>query len=172
MSWCQKGRQRMILAQSLAAARAQRTPRVLPDGRTIWVSQVFPVSGATPEMPVASFVEQSGAEGLETLLLQFPVAEASAVQPGTRSQTRGRAHGGAGAGHAGIPRSSGGRGTPAMADPEHVALVQQGATAIAAWRDAHPGERLHLAQADLAGVNLRGANLHGARLSGVILEDR
>ena len=48
----------MILAQSLAEARAQRTQRVLPDGRTIWVSRVFPTSGATPEMPMASFVEQ------------------------------------------------------------------------------------------------------------------
>jgi hypothetical protein len=53
----QKGR-RMILAQALATVRAQRTPRVLPDGRTIWVSQVFPASGVTPEMPMASFVEQ------------------------------------------------------------------------------------------------------------------
>jgi len=57
-----------------------------------------------------------------------------------------------------------------MAHPEHVALVQQGTTAIAAWCEAHPGERLHLAQADLAGANLRGANLHGARLSGAILD--
>jgi hypothetical protein len=48
----------MILAQSLATARAQRTQRVLPDGRTIWVSQVFPASDETPEMPMASFVEQ------------------------------------------------------------------------------------------------------------------
>jgi hypothetical protein len=56
--WCEKGRQRMILAQSLVAARAQRTPRVLPDGRPIWVSQVFPASGATPETPTASCVEQ------------------------------------------------------------------------------------------------------------------
>src|SRR5712691_10501021 len=48
----------MILAQSLAAARAQRTQRVLPDGRPIWVSRVFPASNATPEMPMASFVEQ------------------------------------------------------------------------------------------------------------------
>ena len=48
----------MILAQSLAAARAQRTPRVLPDGRDIWVSPVFPASGETPETPMASFVEQ------------------------------------------------------------------------------------------------------------------
>jgi hypothetical protein len=46
----------MILAQSLAAARAQRTQRVLPDGRAIWVSRVFPASGATPEMPMASCV--------------------------------------------------------------------------------------------------------------------
>src|SRR4029450_8385711 len=53
----QKGR-RMILAQSLAAVRAQRIQRVLPDGRAIWVSQVFPASGETPEMPTASFVEQ------------------------------------------------------------------------------------------------------------------
>ena len=337
----------MILAQSLAEARAQRTQRVLPDGRAIWVSRVFPTSGATPEMPMASFVEQlahtvipthfhavnqfqvlvegqgtlgkravhpwtvhytngftgygplcaaaagmafftlrnrwdaggaryfpagqsfmqpapkrhrlvgplvlssaaalrsrqhatcdlvlaqeddglaawclrlgpnmrthapdpahgggqyllvaggtllydetmlprlsclyvsadtspfvfqSGTEGLETLLLQFPVAEASAAQPGTRSRTRRRAHGDAGTGSAGVPRPSGNRGTPVMADQEHVALVQQGATAIAAWRDAHPGERLHLAEADLAGANLRGANLHGARLSGATLD--
>src|SRR5215510_551936 len=48
----------MILAQSLAAVRAQPTQRVLPDGRAIWVSQVFPASGATPETPMASFVEQ------------------------------------------------------------------------------------------------------------------
>ena len=48
----------MILAQSLAAVRAQRMSRVLPDGRAIWVSQVLPASGATPETPTASFVEQ------------------------------------------------------------------------------------------------------------------
>jgi uncharacterized protein YjbI with pentapeptide repeats len=342
----QKGR-RVILAQSLAAVRAQRTPRVLPDGQAIWVSRVFPTSGETPEMPMASFVEQlahtiipthfhavnqfqvvvegqgtlgkravhpwtvhytngftgygplgaaaagmafftlrnrwdaggaryfpagqsfmqpapkrhhlvgplvlssmaalhsrqhatcdpvlaqeddglatwflrlgpnmrtyapdpaqgggqyllvaggtlhhdgamwprlsclyvspdtgpfvlqGGAEGLEILLLQFPVAEASAAQPGTMSRTRERAHNSAGTGNAGGPRSSGGHKKPTMAHPEHVALVQQGATAIAAWRDAHPGERLHLAEADLAGANLRGANLHGARLSGAILD--
>jgi len=101
-------------------------------------------------------VLQSGAEGLEILVLQFPVAEASAIQPGTTSRMRGRAHGGG--------------GKPAMAHPEHVALVQQGAAAIAAWRDAHPGERLHLAEANLAGANLRGADLHEARLSGAILD--
>src|SRR5215510_10038286 len=337
----------MILAQSLAAVRAQPTQRVLPDGRAIWVSQVFPASGATPETPMASFVEQlphtiipthfhavnqfqvvvegqgtlgkravhlwsvhytngftgygplwadaagmafftlrnrwdaggaryfpagqafmqpapkrhhlvgplvlssvaalhsqqqvtcdpvlaqeedglaawflrlgpnmrthtpdpaqsagqyllvaggtllhdgagwprlsclyvsadtgpfllqSGAEGLEILLLQFPVAEASQTQPGAMSRMHRPAHDGTGTGNASGPRPSGSRGKPAMAHPEHVALVQQGATAIAAWREAHPDERLHLAEADLAGANLRGANLHGARLSGAILD--
>gem|GEM_PF-211462 len=116
------------------------------------------------------FVLQSGAEGLEILLLQFPVAEASAAQPGTMSRTRRGAHGSAATGNAAGPGLSGGRGTSAIAYPEHVALVQQGATAIAAWREAHPGERLHLAQADLTGANLCGANLHAARLSGAILD--
>jgi uncharacterized protein YjbI with pentapeptide repeats len=117
-----------------------------------------------------SFVLQSGAEGLEILLLQFPAAEASAAQPRARSRTRGRAHGGAVAGSATGSRLSGSHAKPAMAHPEHVALVQQGAAAVAAWREAHPGERLYLAEADLAGANLRGANLHGARLSGAILD--
>src|SRR5262245_31089507 len=337
----------MILAQALAEVRVQRTPRMLPNGQTIWVSRVFPASGATPEMPMASFVEQlahttipthfhavnqfqvvvegqgtlgksavhpwtvhytngftgygplcaaaagmafftlrnrwdaggaryfpagqsfmqpapkrhhlveplvlssvaalhsrqqvtcepilaqeedglaawvlrlgpsmrthapdpsqgggqyllvaggtllhdgsvwprlsclyvyadtdpfmlqSGAEGLEILLLQFPVAEASSDQPGTVSRTHRVAHGGTGTDNIGAPRPSGSRGKPVLAHPEHVALVQQGATALAAWREAHPGERLHLAEADLAGANLRGANLHGARLSGAILD--
>ena len=48
----------MILAQTLAAVYAQRTQRVLPDGQALWVSRVFLASGATPEMPMASFVEQ------------------------------------------------------------------------------------------------------------------
>ena len=117
-----------------------------------------------------AFVLQSGTEGLEALLLQFPIAEASAVQPGAMSRTRRLAHGGADTGNAAGPRPSGSRGKPAIARPEHVALVQQGATTIAAWREAHPGERLHLAETDLAGANLRGANLHGARLSGAILD--
>jgi uncharacterized protein YjbI with pentapeptide repeats len=116
------------------------------------------------------FVLQSGAEGLEILLLQFPVAEAAQTQPGAMSRTRKSAHGAPETDNMGAPRPSGSRAKPALAHPEHVALVQQGATAIAAWREAHPGERLHLAEADLAGVNLRGANLHGARLSGAILD--
>src|SRR5262245_31324503 len=116
------------------------------------------------------FLLQSGAEGLEILLLQFPVAEASQTQLGATSRTRRPAHGGSETDNMGAPRPSGSRGKPTIACPEHVALVQQGATAIAAWREAHPGERLHLAEADLAGANLRGANLHGARLSGAILD--
>jgi hypothetical protein len=79
------------------------------------------------------FVPQSGAEGLEILVLQFPVAEAYSAQPETMSRTRRHAHGSAGTGNPGRPRPSRGRGKPAMARPEHVALVQQGATAVAAW---------------------------------------
>jgi hypothetical protein len=116
------------------------------------------------------FLLQSGVEGLEILLLQFPITEASAAQPGAMSRTRRRTHGSIGTGSAAGHRVSGGRGQPGTAYPEHVALVQQGATAIAAWCEAHPGERLHLAEVDLAGVNLRGANLHGARLSGATLD--
>jgi uncharacterized protein YjbI with pentapeptide repeats len=138
---------------------------LLHDGATLPRLSCLYVSADT-----GPFVLQSGAEGLETLLLQFPVAEAYSAQPGTMSRTRRRAHSDAVTGHAGVPRPSGGHETPTMANPAHVALVQQGAPAIAAWRDAHPGERLHLAQADLAGAYLRGANLHAARLSGAILD--
>jgi uncharacterized protein YjbI with pentapeptide repeats len=116
------------------------------------------------------FVLQSGAGGLETLLLQLPIAEAAAAQPRAMSQTRRRPHDGTGTGSAAGHRLSGGRGKPVKAYPEHVALVQQEATAIAAWRAAHPGERLHLAEADLTGINLRGADLHEARLSGATLD--
>jgi uncharacterized protein YjbI with pentapeptide repeats len=116
------------------------------------------------------FVLQSSAEGLEILLLQFPIVEASAAQPGAMSRTRRYTHGGTRMGSTAGHRLSGGHGKPVMAHLEHVALIQQGAAAIAAWRAAHPGERLCLAEADLAGVNLRGANLHGARLSGALLD--
>src|SRR5262245_40461130 len=116
------------------------------------------------------FVLQSSAEGLEILLLQFPVAEAAQTQSEAMSRRRRPAHDGTGADNMGTPRPSGSRGKPAMAHPEHVALVQQGANAIAAWCEAHPGERLHLAEANLAGANLRGANLYGSRLSGAILD--
>ncbi len=112
---------------------------------------------------------QSGAEGLAILVLQFPVAEAYQPQP-ARSRTHVQTHHGAGTGYAGMPRPFGGRGKPALANPEHVALVLQGAHAIAAWLETHPGERLHLAQADLTGANLRGAPLQGARLFEAVLD--
>lgn len=106
-------------------------------------------------------VLQSGAQGLEVLLLQFPVAEAAAMPPSVRAQTRAHTY------HA---AAAVGGGTPTTADPEHVAVVQQGAAAVAAWRAAHPGERLRLAQADFAGASLRGADLRGARLSAAIFD--
>jgi hypothetical protein len=141
---------------------------LLVAGGTLWHDGVMlpRLSCLYVSADAGPFVLQSGVEGLEILLLQFPIAEASAAQPGSMPWTRRRTQGGIGTGSAVGHRGSGGRGKPVMAHPEHVALVQQGATAIAAWREAHPGERLHLAEADLAGVNLRGADLHGARLSG------
>jgi uncharacterized protein YjbI with pentapeptide repeats len=145
---------------------------LLVAGGTLWHdgSMLAELSCLYISADAGPFVLQSGAEGLEILLLQFPMTEASAAQPGAMSRTRRRTHGDTGTGSTAGYRLSGGHGKPVMAHPEHVALVQQGATAIAAWREAHPGERLHLAEADLTGVNLRGANLHGARLSGATLD--
>jgi hypothetical protein len=57
-----------------------------------------------------------------------------------------------------------------MANPKHVALVRQGAAAIAEWREAHPGDHLDLKRADLSGVDLGGANLSGANLQSADLE--
>ncbi len=56
-----------------------------------------------------------------------------------------------------------------MADPEHIEIVRQGAEAIAAWRRAHPDQRLDLGGADLGGADLGGANLRRAYLSGANL---
>ncbi len=103
---------------------------------------------------------QGGAEGLEALLLQFPVAEAYTAGAEVGAAVPSQA-----ARHERLARPVRRPLTPALAHPEHLALVRHGAAAIAAWRVAHPGERLQLAQADLAGVDLRGAPLHGARLS-------
>jgi uncharacterized protein YjbI with pentapeptide repeats len=58
-----------------------------------------------------------------------------------------------------------------MANPEHVALVQQGARVIAAWRETHPGTRLDLEQANLEGMHLRGVNLQGANLQQARLQE-
>ena len=62
-----------------------------------------------------------------------------------------------------------------MANPEHVAVVKQGAKAIAEWREKNLEVLLdltgadfsdtNLAHADLARANLSGANLFGANLS-------
>ena len=51
-----------------------------------------------------------------------------------------------------------------MANPEHVALVEKGAAAIAKWTIGNPEVVL-----DLSGANLSGADLVGANLTGAIL---
>ncbi|MFH1417615.1 MAG: toll/interleukin-1 receptor domain-containing protein [Planctomycetota bacterium] len=53
-----------------------------------------------------------------------------------------------------------------MANDEHVNAVLQGARAIAAWRDQHPGGVL-----DLSGANLRRADLPRANLNGADLRE-
>ena len=52
-----------------------------------------------------------------------------------------------------------------MANPEHVALVRQGAEAISTWRETPPFKQLNLHRADLRGADLRGANLRAADLT-------
>ena len=52
-----------------------------------------------------------------------------------------------------------------MANPEHVAIVKQGAEAIRTWREKNPDARLDLTGADLHGADLNGADLHEADLS-------
>jgi hypothetical protein len=54
-------------------------------------------------------------------------------------------------------------------NPEHVAIVRQGMEAIDAWRRAHPGERLDLAEAGLRRANLARADLTVANLAGADL---
>ena len=41
-----------------------------------------------------------------------------------------------------------------MANPDHVAIVKQGAEAIRLWRKQHPEERLNLYRADLYEIPL------------------
>jgi hypothetical protein len=75
-------------------------------------------------------------------------------------------------------------GEHAMANPEHIELVKQGAEAIGKWREEHPGVRLDLQkadlseadlheadlqEADLSGADLHGADLHGTNLRGALL---
>jgi len=57
-----------------------------------------------------------------------------------------------------------------MANPEHVALVKQGAEAIDKWRRKNPSAQFdlndaNLAQPDFGGARLRGANLNDSGLS-------
>ena len=51
-----------------------------------------------------------------------------------------------------------------MANPEHVALLQQGAEAIGEWRESNPGLELDLWEASLSKAPLAGANLSNANL--------
>jgi Pentapeptide repeats (8 copies) len=51
-----------------------------------------------------------------------------------------------------------------MANPDHIAIVKQGAEAIRLWREQHPGERLNLYRADLSGIPLYEADLRKADL--------
>lgn len=138
---------------------------LLHDGLTLPRLSCMYVSADT-----ASWTLHSGADGLEALILQFPVAEAAAVQPGKTSRRRERASNTAETGEAQAPQQSAGARQSTTANPEHVALVQRGTAAIASWCAAHPGERLHLEKADLTGANLRGANLQGARLQEALLD--
>ncbi|MBI2322065.1 MAG: toll/interleukin-1 receptor domain-containing protein [Chloroflexi bacterium] len=56
-----------------------------------------------------------------------------------------------------------------MANPEHVAVVRQGAAAIARWHEQHPREGLDLREADLREASLWRADLAGADLTGATL---
>jgi hypothetical protein len=51
-----------------------------------------------------------------------------------------------------------------MANPDHVAIVKQGAEAIRLWRKQHPEERLNLYRADLYEIPLYKADLCKADL--------
>lgn len=52
-----------------------------------------------------------------------------------------------------------------MANPEHVAVVKQGRSAIEQWREQHPNQTLDLVQAKLSGDDLSGTNLRDADLT-------
>ena len=51
-----------------------------------------------------------------------------------------------------------------MANPEHVAIVKQGAAAISEWRSRNPEDTLDLTYADLSDASLSRARLAGAYL--------
>jgi hypothetical protein len=53
-----------------------------------------------------------------------------------------------------------------MANPEHLAVIEQGVDAWNDWVSKHGGVLPNLEGADLSGQNLRGADFAGAKLSG------
>jgi hypothetical protein len=52
-----------------------------------------------------------------------------------------------------------------MANPEHVAIVKQGAKAMREWGEKHPDVRSDLVKANFRGADLSGADLSGASLA-------
>ncbi|MBI5522009.1 MAG: toll/interleukin-1 receptor domain-containing protein [Desulfarculus sp.] len=56
-----------------------------------------------------------------------------------------------------------------MANPEHLAVLQQGVEAWDRWRAEHPDIMPDLGKAELSGANLGEANLNGANLAGADL---
>jgi uncharacterized protein YjbI with pentapeptide repeats len=56
-----------------------------------------------------------------------------------------------------------------MANPEHLAIVEQGVKEWNKWREEHPDVRPDLAGADLSRANFSAANLNEANLSGADL---
>ncbi len=67
-------------------------------------------------------------------------------------------------------------GPKLVANPEHLALLQQGVEVWNAWRDKEPSFRpdlsgANLSKTNLSKANLSGANLNGANLSGANLSE-
>jgi uncharacterized protein YjbI with pentapeptide repeats len=60
-------------------------------------------------------------------------------------------------------------GPKLVANPEHLALLRQGADVWNAWRAEKPSTRPDLSRANLSGTNLREADLEGAFLEGANL---
>lgn len=58
-----------------------------------------------------------------------------------------------------------------LANPDHLAKLNEGVEAWNKWRDEKPGVKAYLNGADLDGANLIGANLSGADLIGAHLND-
>jgi hypothetical protein len=58
-----------------------------------------------------------------------------------------------------------------MANPEHLAILQQGVAAWNAWRKEHPEIYLDLSEAILSGADLRWVDLHWVNLRGATLHE-